>query len=53
MKKRPRPAYDRTIQFKIMLSVSERAILDRVAKLHGLTATDVIRQYIRSMAGNT
>jgi hypothetical protein len=46
-KKRSRPVSGRTIQFKLMLTSTERDLLDKVAKLKGLTASDAVRQWIR------
>lgn len=40
-------ASDRQIQFKIMLSTDEKLWLEALAKARGLTASDVLRQYIR------
>lgn len=38
---------ERTVQFKLLLSVEERQWLEDLATRRGLTATDVIRQFIR------
>jgi hypothetical protein len=53
MKKHQRPVTGRTIQLKVMLTSSERDLLNKVAKLKGLTASDVVRQWIRATTGNT
>ena len=41
------PAAKRDIQLKIMVSADERRMLDELAERSGLTASDVIRQFIR------
>lgn len=50
MKKRPRPISDRTIRFNMMLSPAEKSQLMKLAKQRGLTASDMLRQWIRAGA---
>jgi hypothetical protein len=38
----------RTDQLKVLLSLEEKKWLDAIAERRGLTASDVIRQFIRS-----
>ncbi len=41
------PPAKRDVQLKIMVSGDERRMLDELAERSGLTASDVIRQFIR------
>lgn len=44
-------ATDRPYQFKIMLSDDEKSRLEEIATRRGLTASDVVRTYIRDVSG--
>ena len=39
--------YERSHQFKILLSAEEKRWLDEIAEARGLSASDVVRLYVR------